>query len=70
MAVRKAGDLGQVRHAQDLPLLGDEGDLLRHFLGRHTAHTRIDLVEDHRGYAEFFQKDRLDGQGKPRKLAA
>src|SRR6266849_1781851 len=64
------GDRREVRDAEDLAPLRGRGQLLGDD-GRHApADTRVHFVEDHRGHAVGPRQDGLEGEHRPRELAA
>ena len=71
MRVGHAGDLRQVRDAEHLLVLRDEGDALGDHLGRAAADARVDLIEDHARHGRVARGgDRLDGERDARELAS
>ena len=49
---------------------GDEGQLLRHFLGGDAPYPRVDLIEDHGIDAADADEHRLQGQRQAAQFAA
>ena len=60
-----AGHLGQVGHAQHLPLVAQLPQSPAHDFGDAAADAGIDLVEDEAGNARAAGGDDLNGQGDP-----
>src|SRR5262249_5265964 len=70
VAVGERGDLRQVRHADDLPAVGDAADLLPDHLGGGAADAGVDLVEDVGRHRIRLPEGELEREDDARELAA